>query len=511
MSTADPSRPGGSTPRPPTGKQRASRIPLDYWKQRSPLDGARLWLTGLVVLLTLGGLAYALLALPNRGTSAVSRGPVASVHSFIDQQCYRCHVEFQPISQQSAGGAVDQRCQVCHQGPPHHLSQKLEMTPSCGGCHRDHRGLDASLVRLRDGDCTSCHRDLKAAMKPDAQPQGKTNITRFDKEHFQVPETDPGQIKFNHQLHLTKGLKSKWTLNSITDEKERDRYRNQQPSDLRDDSSEVQLDCASCHRLDGGDFGGKHSGAPAAGAYFQPITYENQCRACHELTFDPKKKGVSAPHGLQPAQLKDFVEGYFAREFYLKENPDVEKPPAAGTPLPGKKKPDPEELKRAQEAVRPNVEAALTRLLDRKDKRDLQDLSKQTCLECHSLEGEGKTVWEAKIKPADIPQVWQKKARFNHTSHRAMNCLDCHGPHGDRPGAEESTKHTDVLLPGADNCLQCHAPARMDNGQQVAGVRHDCTACHTYHLGNQPLLGIGAAARDPHDKLDVKKFLRGEK
>ena len=110
-----------------------------------------------------------------------------------------------------------------------------------------------------------------------------------------------------------------------------------------------------------------------------------------------------------------------------------------------------------------------------------------------------------KIEPSQVPSVWYKHAKFNHASHRAMDCRSCHEQ------AYASTTHTDVLLPQIDNCKQCHGPARKEGGKQVAGVRHDCTECHSYHHGAAPLQGLGAAARDPKTPLSVGDFLRGGK
>ena len=55
----------------------------------------------------------------------------------------------------------------------------------------------------------------------------------------------------------------------------------------------------------------------------------------------------------------------------------------------------------------------------------------------------------------------------------------------------------DILLPGIDNCRSCHAPAKFVAGVAQAGVNHDCVECHSYHHGDQPFQGVGAAAWDP--------------
>ena len=80
-----------------TGKQRAVRIPLDYYKHRDPLTRWKLALALLAPALALGwwfgGDAW------SRGQAGLraSHGPVAAVHATWEQQCEACHVPFAPI------------------------------------------------------------------------------------------------------------------------------------------------------------------------------------------------------------------------------------------------------------------------------------------------------------------------------------------------------------------------------------------------------------------------------
>ena len=63
-----------------TGKQRASRIPLDYFKHPDLLERWKHRLLGLAVILALGwwGLGY---LRSDSGNLRYQRGPVASVHA----------------------------------------------------------------------------------------------------------------------------------------------------------------------------------------------------------------------------------------------------------------------------------------------------------------------------------------------------------------------------------------------------------------------------------------------
>ncbi len=129
-------------------KKRAARIPLDYFKRSTRLDAWRSWpvVAGVVVLVGGGWFSRGFVA-GERGDLAYSRGPVASVHATWEANCEVCHQPFVPIGGSSWVTPVVGRswtgadkCEHCHAGPVHHASQKLEHTPSCAACHREHRG-----------------------------------------------------------------------------------------------------------------------------------------------------------------------------------------------------------------------------------------------------------------------------------------------------------------------------------------------------------------------------------
>src|SRR5262249_34884275 len=143
-----------------------------------------------------------------------SRGAVAAVHATWENNCGACHLDFQPIRGDTwASGLlasnnkeVSHQCQACHTGPPHHPGDSAEESRACAGCHRAHRGPSASLIGGFDSDCTQCHASL--ASDAVAGPKGYKNVTRFDRDHpdFVSLERDPGNLKFNHALHMTPGI-----------------------------------------------------------------------------------------------------------------------------------------------------------------------------------------------------------------------------------------------------------------------------------------------------------------
>ena len=211
--------PNSSAPLP-TGKGRASRIPLDYYKSLNGLERTKLTLTLVALCGTAIWLAWGAFAQPNGGQARYSHGPVAAVHAKWDNDCMACHVPFSPISDQNLfmnhPATADQKCVDCHDqykvvANDHY--KKIEpgsnQLVSCGGCHRDHLGRDISLVRLPDNDCTSCHKDLKNHFKAGDNIVFANAVTSFATHPefgaYSKGLKDPGKLKFNHKLHLMPG------------------------------------------------------------------------------------------------------------------------------------------------------------------------------------------------------------------------------------------------------------------------------------------------------------------
>jgi hypothetical protein len=300
--------------------------------------------------------------------------------------------------------------------------------------------------------------------------------------------TDPGRVTFSHALHLMPGLtvedgKRPFRLSNL-DGKERDRYGGvgKGPDDL------VQLDCASCHQLDGGDRS-LLSPARSAGAYMLPINNDNHCKACHPLKFDDAVSSGIVPHRLQPPQVRKYLEGV-----YLDQQMGAALP-AADAHLVPRIRPDHPVDEAARATVLEKVAGAERRLFR----------GGQGCGKCHDVEkGDDELAPPIMIKPTAIPEVWFKRAKFSHVAHRAFNCRDCHArAYPDEDNA--SRVSSDVLIAGGPGgklaglalCQDCHAPATVDHGKPHGGARFDCAECHLYHNGDKPLQGIGAQSRDP--------------
>ncbi len=503
-----------------TGKRRAQRIPLDYYKRPDGLLLGKLGLSALALVLAMGWWATGLELRGGRvqtspaGNLRYSKGPLASVHEAWDSKCDTCHRPFATIDDKrwSPPGLVskttsDRQCQSCHQGPAHAASQRAEDVKSCAGCHIDHRGRDASLVRLPDSECTNCHNDLAGHRLADAKPRPKgtevaDRVTSFATDHPPFSNerpgaTDPGRLAFNHALHLAPGMaktpggRDTKTIAYIADPSLRERYRLKGQAD----DSPIRLDCASCHVADAGDSRVAASAGRSSrdsGAIMMPIKYENQCRACHALNVDPRSPDIVVPHGLQPPEVKRYLGDAYAGLF-LRDNAKLLGTVVPSRPFPGRRlAPEEETVKRQVEEAIGKAEAVLYG-------------GKTTCMECHNPVKPSADGRPTTIEAPNVPDVWLARSHFDHSAHRGVGCLDCHVK------ATTSTVSTDILVPGIESCRQCHAPASRSatSDAMVGGVRHDCAECHRYHNGDHALQGRGALAEAGLDQRSLTEFLSG--
>jgi hypothetical protein len=530
-----------------TGKQRRSRIELDYYKRR---DALARWKIGLglgAAALALGWIALAPLLSSGRGARVelfqwsrlASPGPVARAHALWESNCESCHTPFQPIngsrwSPLNARNphASDAKCQACHAGPEHHATQRQSEVAACAGCHTDHKGREASLTMLDDAVCTSCHADLDAHVDGGAVQDTLAQrlqkirrstmrvVTRFDDANhpeFFRPRSgidDLGHLRFNHALHLAPGLTrvpggAPFTLGQLS-EPERKRYGGSADTPV---TSVVQLACDSCHILDAGEaqraslWSARLDTVPlrSDGAYMLPVTYAEHCRACHPLSFDARVPYEQVTHGVQPSGVVEELRRFYAHEA-LREDPVLLRRWIPARSLPSK--PEDAVTQDAGSAIDAKLTAAL-RLLFVPNVTGTLDpaggtprASRRGCLECHLVQGldegliDAKNVASSSVIGPSVPRIWFSHARFDHSAHRSMDCDSCH------TGVVDSTTERDILLPGKGKCLECHS-AGEDRASSAGGAARSgaagssCTTCHRYHNGDHPLEGIGASARGP--------------
>jgi hypothetical protein len=534
-----------------TGKDRWRRIPKDYFKGRDRLQTWKLSFWVLALILAVGWFALGVdwknptnLKATDVNSLRANHGTLAWVHEAWDNKCEACHVPFEPIDGRSlfasasspSNRSSDKLCMSCHAGPKHHEAAKAEEVKGCAECHRDHMGREASLVQLDDHDCTRCHSALEqhfGTKDPNSRTFG--NVTRFEKDHPPfAPEAatkvgeklqDRSKLKFNHARHMMPGIvktlgDTPYTVEKIPLASERSRYQKAgKPGDP------VQLNCQSCHQLDSSEI--KASPNPAfakatllsrnPGRYYLPITFENQCRACHTLTFDPAIPNSEVPHGVQPDKVVEFLNRTYAAQV-LSDDPkllDAFVPPVR---IPGKTPVEATAKKRLDEAV----SKALTFMFPTEaTSPPALAGNKNNCLECHYYGQEATKGIPNRVEPTKVPEIWFTHARFAHTAHRAVSCRECHSRsyamnEDGKTLPNASSVATDVLIPGLDNCVKCHAPARgqgslfgSSSASITGGVWSDCTGCHRYHNGDQPLQGSGASSQDATAERTIEEFLRG--
>ncbi len=517
-----------------TGKGRSRRIEIDYYKKPDPIRKLRAALVWAAIILA-GGWLLAGLTFSNGKVSASAQsrfrsspGELASVHKAWNDRCEACHnVDISSSGKSEAGGwpvpgvetslVTDTSCQSCHSGPAHHPSQKPEDVKSCASCHFDHRGVDNSLIKLADSDCISCHKDLSQHIASGKQSSGTANVvTSFTGDHppFSTESdkaVDPGRLKFNHALHLSEGLVHKpgdrdvKTLAYLTDPTARERYR--KPG--QKDDAPIRLDCASCHVADASDFKLEQlAGLPRAttlpvrsqGKEMLPITYENQCKACHPLSFDGRNPKLVAPHRAQPEDIRQFLTSTYSGVFVSDDQKLLADVPQK-KPIPGQR------ADRDEASVKQRIDKAVAAA------EKVLYGGKTTCFECHYATKTTAAGLPEAIELPNVPSLWQPKARFDHTAHRAVKCAECHVK------STTSIVASDILVPGIASCRECHVNAKGGNllsavlpglSSTESFVRADCTTCHRYHHADKPMLGRGASSERGTVDHDFAKFLSGD-
>jgi hypothetical protein len=527
-----------------TGKDRWKKVPKDYFKKRDRLQNLKLQLSGLACVLALGWWAIGVDWTGGRSSSndlnglRANHGELARVHTAWANKCETCHVPFEPIDGRpllssksvAEGRSSDKLCNSCHAGPAHHSTMIASEVKGCAECHRDHQGREFSMVRLNDHECTSCHQALEGHIASGTKPGTSRmfgNVSRFnEKDHppFRPeaalfdgakPPRDKGKLKFNHALHMMPGIvrdakETPYTVEQIPIAAERARY--QKSGSAKDP---VQLDCSSCHVLDATEIQATANPAVSSaslpsrnpGRYFLPISYANQCRACHTQTFDPRPdlKDLEVPHGVQPDQVISFLKRTYAAK--VVDDPSVLNRKVTAIPLPGKSPAESTTGKLLDDAV-----TKATRFLFE---------NRTSCKECHHIQDDAKGI-ASKVEPTKVPPIWFTHAAFGHTSHRGVSCRDCHArsyaleQDGKTLVKDSSKVATDVLIPAIDNCVQCHAPSKSPGGwfassssATTGGVSFDCTECHRYHNGDNLLQGYGAPAEDADHERTITEFLQG--
>jgi hypothetical protein len=427
-------------------KNLAEWLRLDYFRFPRTLPRLRATLVWLTLLACVFGIGAAFFT--RSAPRLYQAGPLSSKHASFNNDCGVCHRDhfatvkrFLPWNH-SVSSVPDDACRACHQ-EVHDHTEKAK-SASCASCHQEHRG-HASLARVPDNRCLSCHSNLKAN-STDGDKCPFENVSGFPAGHpeFRVPSEDPGKVHFNHASHIS----------------------------LTNVDGKPMLDCASCHQPDD------------TGRYMRPINYQSHCKQCHPLsvqlggTFeDMALADAAAAFAKEPAPHTDpavvravlrerlfrFVDEHPLKSGEAIEERGVPKPPAL------------------EGDVTKRRWAASATMNDTDKLAFVQGqlaLSEQLCFDrpggCALCHDETKPRGKAALPKyaGEIPTRWFAHAQFDHQAHRMTRCVECHAD------AEKSVRSSDVMLPGLQSCARCHSAG--------GGARSDCLECHTYHPRNRP-------------------------
>lgn len=423
---------------------------LDYFRRPRALKSSRFYVT-------LGAAAVALL-LSKATMHPVAHkvhqaAPVATAHAMFNQNCASCHdAAFQSVLRllgcADCRSVSNARCNECHRVGGHHATQSHE--PACASCHAEHRGHETLAKHVGDRHCVNCHGNLAAHVKPGAKLAFPATITSFNRDHPEFGPSLPGKrdlakIRFNHKAHL--GL-------DLQDLKH---------AELK--GLGPRLACADCHQMDG------------ERKYFKPIQYEAHCAQCHALNAvlvgdfaKELRPAVQAfartplPHR-EPAVVRAVLRDRLVEFAQATGVAPGKEGPSVPRPLPWKPVTESQWSWTLGQAGR--VEALLFM-----NQQAPKAAALSACGQCH-LEKDRIGGLPSYFKTA-IPERWYPHSRFNHGSHRMMNCVDCHDKNAAGVKVAESEATADILLPTLKSCQECHTG-------RSEGARNGCVVCHPYH------------------------------
>ncbi|MEX2091238.1 MAG: hypothetical protein WD971_01110 [Pirellulales bacterium] len=471
--------PGGKDNKP---KPIAEKYSLDYYRRPLVTRSWKTWWNS--AALVLAGALFAGIYL-FQGNAVFQSAPVSAAHSTFGQNCAACHDASWQTARRlvtfddSAHSVSDKACRACHQVADH--AAGLKKAADCASCHQEHRP-ERELSVVMDRHCIKCHGQLDLHGGGDAAVSFVAEIDQFELGDGAHPEfallrasesevgprhlarkvatfatqdagggewQDRSGLKFNHHRHLDP----------------------QGPTGP--DRKKRVLDCGDCHVPE------------ADGRYMQPVSYEQHCQECHPLRLTGKLSALGeVPHG-----SVDEVYGFLRRakltELNVARSQDAAAVARPASPRDAVKTrlPTPGFLSKDEEAE----------LMLEADHVVFGREAKGMCRHCHHVV-ERNGVWEildqnpqtagdeaAALVTTDVPMVpdrWFHHAQFDHKSHRAIACGECH-----RAAASSTT--ADILLPSIATCRSCHG------SEAVSGrVRADCVLCHTYHDAEHDTGGV---------------------
>ena len=481
------------------GKERASRIDLDYHRQRTWLEYSRYpaALIGLLLSGFYGGwiLIADSMTTSIARTSALSTGPLAMVHTSFENDCQQCHSDNLglPLARDSWKLApearlthLEDRCQKCHQVSGHSRDLLANTAPDrdCATCHREHSGRDKLLTAVANEACVSCHSDLKTVCKNFDVAENLNAVTDFSvnshghkditgRVTFRSLLADEGRIRFDHAQHLQPGQvdpnrKGGFQLSMLA-VTSRESYR--KPGQT--DDQLVQLDCASCHQSHA-VAGRSNSVAKEEGRHYAPIDFDKHCSACHQMTYAGQANDMlPLPHVAPREEFEQLLSAKLNRgepSGEIRMRGDIDR-------------------SNSSELINSSVEQAVDAVFNR-------------CQQCHLQEDITPSAIDAALAGTSQPLIasrWLQMGYFDHASHsRIERCEFCHEvPQGASYQPGSAGDHRQVFIRGPESCTPCHRNANASLPNELATKTQqtallgpkpqptwasaDCVLCHRYH------------------------------
>ena len=481
-----------------TGKQRAQRIQIDYYRHGGGLQrlrGACVW-----VATAVAGLYAGYVVLFSGGGSHTSTGPLSDAHASIESDCSSCHEGFTPIDSQavkidlsfvgiSAAKSIahmETTCRSCHPVNHHYRDVMTDAgkvkDQNCGLCHREHIGRDNDLSHVASDQCVDCHGGLSSVCSD--EPRVDPEVLAFNEQDHagfrSLSQGDPGKVMFDHAQHLQPGQVNPGENGGFTvgmlDQASRQRYAKEGDGD----QALVQLDCSSCHEYDetasqGEDLAIQND----PGRYMAQVNFEDHCQACHAMNPGiATDQTTPLPHAARWSQIEQLLRSSIAgaRESGQARVPRDDSQPA---PLPGAGTGDASSPGRA---VTPRELAAA------------RSVVLQQCRKCHADEDiTDEAIAAAPGSDPLIPIRWLRHGLYDHGAHRQVSCKYCHAQAYGEEGAPPTPPgdHEIVMIGGIETCTGCHRPESAETprsiadeplvGQQPTWFSDACVTCHRYH------------------------------
>lgn len=486
-----------------TGKQRAQRIELDYFRQRDSLARLKVALAITACLFGIAVFAYS-----NSNSIVAMPGPVAAGHAEIESNCEACHTPFVPIANDSirelklppyvdvtaekSVAATFSKCTHCHNGEHpiaghhnHQLAGDWKLADeNCALCHADHQGRLFDLSDVQNERCVDCHRRIDSVCLDPSQTvlkdEKRQSIVAFSKQgHSEFASLfagDPGRIKFDHAQHLLPGQSAYGAAGKVAMTADRlpDEFQGRYATN---ENGFVQLACKDCHQSSGvADEG--IGAVDKAGRYMTPINFEQHCSACH--CFNPAgqtAENATIPHAAAWDEVGKWLD---ARLAIKKREQPSSGPTGIGTST--------------------ERSGSLTiEQLDAFEKSTAIATLQQQCFKCHVDDvTTDKAVAATKLRGKMIPSRWLTNGQFDHASHQKVDCLHCHGAVVESDPKLTAKDHTVVAIGGIETCTGCHRPAGTTAlssesatfGGHTQWASDRCVLCHRYH--NTPSTTLGA-------------------